>query len=160
MATSHCDASGSRVVSNWVHMPGRDNASAIGLPRNRPARRSGGRRRVRRRDRPLHLRATHLKLRERRDHPSAHFVFDRDLHRRQHLLEDLLALAQLARVLQQENSQLKVIYTSGYSPELIGTEFETERDHAFLPKPYHSDKLTELVSTCLSTESVRRAATG
>ena len=56
---------------------------------------------------------------------------------------------QLARLLLQDNSDLKVIYTSGYSPELIGTEFETATDHAFLSKPYHSDRLASLVSTCL-----------
>ena len=49
---------------------------------------------------------------------------------------------------------LKVIYTSGYSPELIGTEFETETGHVFLPKPYHSDRLANLVSTCLHTSCV------
>jgi PAS domain S-box-containing protein len=65
---------------------------------------------------------------------------------------------QLARLLQQDNHQLKVIYTSGYSAELIGSEFETERDHAFLPKPYHSERLTALVSTCLSSELARSTA--
>ncbi len=61
---------------------------------------------------------------------------------------------QLARLLLQDNSQLKVIYTSGYSPELIGTEFETETGHAFLPKPYHSNRLAGLVSSCLHTSCV------
>ena len=61
---------------------------------------------------------------------------------------------QLARLLLQDNSQLKVIYTSGYSPELIGTEFETETGHAFLPKPYHSERLADLVSSCLASSCV------
>lgn len=62
---------------------------------------------------------------------------------------------QLARLLLQDNSLLKVIYTSGYSPELVGTEFETEPGHSFLPKPYHSDRLTGLVSTCLGGRTAR-----
>ena len=62
---------------------------------------------------------------------------------------------QLARLMRQENQKLKVIYTSGYSPELIGTEFETETDANFLSKPYHSDRLTNLVSTCLGSMTER-----
>jgi CheY-like chemotaxis protein len=57
---------------------------------------------------------------------------------------------QLARQLTRDNHALKVIYTSGYSPELIGTEFETEPEANFLAKPYHSDRLAMLVSTCLA----------
>ena len=60
---------------------------------------------------------------------------------------------QLARQLLQENHLLKVIYTSGYSPELIGTEFETEADATFLSKPYHSDRLAKLVSSCLASRA-------
>ena len=60
---------------------------------------------------------------------------------------------QLARQLMQDNQQLKVIYTSGYSPELIGTEFESESHSNFLAKPYHSDRLAKLVSSCLATNA-------
>jgi DNA-binding NtrC family response regulator len=53
----------------------------------------------------------------------------------------------------EDKRRLKVIYTSGYSPELIGTEFETEPEANFLPKPYHSDRLATLVSRCLATRA-------
>ena len=57
---------------------------------------------------------------------------------------------QLARQLMADNHHLKVIYTSGYSPELIGTEFERETDANFLSKPYHSERLATLVASCLA----------
>jgi PAS domain S-box-containing protein len=57
---------------------------------------------------------------------------------------------QLARQLKQDKDALKVIYTSGYSPELIGEEFERETDANFLAKPYHSDRLANLVASCLA----------
>lgn len=60
---------------------------------------------------------------------------------------------QLARQFLLENDQLKVIYTSGYSPELIGTEFETETQSIFLAKPYHSDRLASVVSRCLGSRA-------
>jgi PAS domain S-box-containing protein len=60
---------------------------------------------------------------------------------------------QLARQLVEEKRRLKVIYTSGYSPELIGTEFETEPEANFLAKPYQSDRLATLVSRCLATRA-------
>jgi len=60
---------------------------------------------------------------------------------------------QLARQLVAENHQLKVIYTSGYSAELIGSEFETEADTTFLAKPYHSERLANLVAHCLASRA-------
>ena len=51
--------------------------------------------------------------------------------------------------MREDNQQLKVDDTSGYSPELIGTEFETETDANFLSKPCHADRLAALISTCL-----------
>ncbi len=65
---------------------------------------------------------------------------------------------QLARQMTQESSRLKVIYTSGYSAELIGGEFERERGAVFLSKPYHSDRLASIVSRCLDGEAPAQAA--
>jgi PAS domain S-box-containing protein len=57
---------------------------------------------------------------------------------------------QLGHRLRAERPELKVVYTSGYSPELIGGEFEHETDRLFLAKPYHSDRLVQMVSDCLA----------
>jgi CheY-like chemotaxis protein len=56
---------------------------------------------------------------------------------------------QLAHTLRAEKPDLKVIYTSGYSTELLGPEFEKERNHAFLPKPYAPDRLASTVADFL-----------
>ena len=57
---------------------------------------------------------------------------------------------QLAHRLRGERPDLKVVYTSGYSPELIGGDFELETNRVFLAKPYHSDKLARVVSDCMA----------
>ena len=53
---------------------------------------------------------------------------------------------QLAHTLIMDRPDLKVIFTSGYSPELIGTDFEHERQHGFLAKPYLTDHLAKTVA--------------
>ncbi len=57
---------------------------------------------------------------------------------------------ELARQLLSEKITLKVIYTSGYSAELVDSDFETEAAALFLAKPYHSDRLAKIVASCLS----------
>ena len=57
---------------------------------------------------------------------------------------------QLAHRLRAERPNLKVVYTSGYSPELIGGDFEQETNRVFLAKPYHSDRLAQIVSDCMA----------
>jgi two-component system NtrC family sensor kinase len=56
---------------------------------------------------------------------------------------------QLADKLLAEKRELKVIYTSGYSLELLEGDFQTRTDVNFVPKPYHPLKLAEAVRTCL-----------
>jgi PAS domain S-box-containing protein len=58
---------------------------------------------------------------------------------------------ELADRLLQENNGLKVIYTSGYSIELLDRHFGARPDVNFLPKPYHPLKLAEAVRTCLDS---------
>ena len=53
---------------------------------------------------------------------------------------------QLAHKLVLDRPDLKVIFTSGYSPELIGPEFEQEKTHGFLAKPYLTDHLAKTVA--------------
>lgn len=57
---------------------------------------------------------------------------------------------QLAHTLIMDRPNLKVIFTSGYSTELIGPEFEQEREHAFLAKPYLTDQLARTVAARLN----------
>ena len=56
---------------------------------------------------------------------------------------------QLAHTLIVDKPDLKVIFTSGYSAELFGADFEQEKDHIFLPKPYLPDRLAQTVAAHL-----------
>ena len=56
----------------------------------------------------------------------------------------------LAAQLKQRKPELKVIFTSGYSPEVLGREFGPE-DTAFLSKPYLPPQLGQLVRQCLDS---------
>jgi len=51
----------------------------------------------------------------------------------------------LGKRLQLEKPSLKVIYTSGYSAEALGAEFQLDSNLVFLPKPYQPQKLAELI---------------
>src|SRR5262245_19737329 len=44
---------------------------------------------------------------------------------------------ELAKILQTRNPQLKVLYTSGYSPEILRKDSIVVQGINFLPKPYH-----------------------
>jgi PAS domain S-box-containing protein len=59
---------------------------------------------------------------------------------------------ELAQALIMDKPDLKVIFTSGYSAELIGTDFEREKQHAFLAKPYLPDRLAQTVATHLQSQ--------
>ncbi len=61
---------------------------------------------------------------------------------------------ELAHTLMMDKPDLKVIFTSGYSAELIGTDFEREKQHAFLPKPYLPDRLAQIVAAHLQSQLV------
>jgi PAS domain S-box-containing protein len=54
----------------------------------------------------------------------------------------------LALQLRSREPRLKVIYTSGYSEEIMGGDAEL-RDAPFLPKPYAAPQLVQLVRDCL-----------
>ena len=59
---------------------------------------------------------------------------------------------QLAHKLIMDKPDLKVIFTSGYSAELFGSEFEREKEHVFLAKPYLPDRLAETVAAHLQSQ--------
>ncbi len=55
----------------------------------------------------------------------------------------------LSKYLIAENPNLKVIYTSGYSADIVGKDFVLRDGLNFLQKPYHPDKLAQTVRDCL-----------
>jgi two-component system, cell cycle sensor histidine kinase and response regulator CckA len=59
---------------------------------------------------------------------------------------------QLAHKLIIDKPDLKVIFTSGYSAELFGEDFEREKDHIFLAKPYLPDRLARTVAAHLQAQ--------
>lgn len=56
---------------------------------------------------------------------------------------------ELAERLRGEAPQLKVVYTSGYSPELFGSDVKLNERSNFLPKPFNPRTLAQTVRQCL-----------
>jgi two-component system cell cycle sensor histidine kinase/response regulator CckA len=44
---------------------------------------------------------------------------------------------------------LKVLFTSGYSADVVGRDFAISREFKFLQKPYQPQKLAAAVRQCL-----------
>jgi two-component system, cell cycle sensor histidine kinase and response regulator CckA len=65
---------------------------------------------------------------------------------------------ELANQLRRRRADLKVIFSSGYSEEIIGSDFDLERAW-FLPKPYNPQQLTQLVRRCLDPSPVSMGPT-
>jgi two-component system, cell cycle sensor histidine kinase and response regulator CckA len=65
------------------------------------------------------------------------------------VMPDGLSGRELGQRLLQEKPSLKVIYSSGYSADVIGEDFLRKESNHFLQKPYHPNKLIELVRHCL-----------
>jgi DNA-binding NtrC family response regulator len=55
----------------------------------------------------------------------------------------------LADRLRSEDPNLRVIYTSGYTAGVPGTELANMEQHNFLPKPYRPATLLQIVRECL-----------
>jgi PAS domain S-box-containing protein len=64
---------------------------------------------------------------------------------------------ELAENLKALKPDLKVIYTSGYSPEVAGYDLELQEETNFLPKPYPPSKLLRIVRNCLNSQEVAAA---
>ncbi len=60
---------------------------------------------------------------------------------------------ELAETLWMERPDLKVIFTSGYSADIVGKDFKIESDVNFLQKPYHPQTLALAVRRCLDGKS-------
>jgi two-component system, cell cycle sensor histidine kinase and response regulator CckA len=56
---------------------------------------------------------------------------------------------ELAEKLRSERPDLKVIFTSGYSADIVGRDFKLEPELNFLQKPYHPQMLALTVRRCL-----------
>ena len=65
------------------------------------------------------------------------------------VMPDGLTGRELAKQMATREAGLKVIYSSGYSPELRDTAFIFREGHNFLQKPYPPAKLAETVRRCL-----------
>lgn len=64
---------------------------------------------------------------------------------------------ELAAKIRTESPEMKVLFTSGYSPEIFGTDVQLDARSNFLPKPYHPRLLARTVRNCLDEERPERA---
>ncbi len=65
----------------------------------------------------------------------------------------------LAERLQAEKPSIKVLYSSGYSPDVVGGHFELPKNSFFLAKPYQPPELAQAVRECLENVSPPWVAT-
>ena len=65
------------------------------------------------------------------------------------VLPEQLNGRELAEKLRKSRAKLKVIFSSGYSPDVVGKDFVLQRGQHFLQKPYDLHKLALTVRTCL-----------
>jgi two-component system, cell cycle sensor histidine kinase and response regulator CckA len=67
------------------------------------------------------------------------------------VMPDGISGLQLAERLKTENPALKVVFTTGYSAELLGKDFVLKEGVNFLQKPYPPQKLVQTVRNGLSS---------
>jgi len=60
---------------------------------------------------------------------------------------------ELAEKLWTERPMLKVIFTSGYSADVVGKDFVLRRGLNYLQKPYDLQKLARAVRDCLDAKN-------
>jgi CheY-like chemotaxis protein len=68
------------------------------------------------------------------------------------VMPDGISGLQLAEKLKAQNPGLKVIFTTGYSAELLGKDFKIKEGVNFLQKPYPPQKLVQTVRNGLASE--------
>jgi CheY-like chemotaxis protein len=64
-------------------------------------------------------------------------------------MPDRLNGRELAETLRADRPKLKVIFTSGYSADVVGKDFVLQRGLHYLQKPYDPQKLAVTVRDCL-----------
>lgn len=65
------------------------------------------------------------------------------------VMPDGVSGRELAEQLQAAKPNLKVVFSSGYSTDLVGEDSILQEGRNFLPKPYNPEKLASVVRTCL-----------
>ena len=65
------------------------------------------------------------------------------------VMPDRMNGRELAEKLWAERPALKVIFTSGYSAEVVGKDFVLQRGLNYLQKPYHPNQLTATIRQCI-----------
>jgi CheY-like chemotaxis protein len=68
------------------------------------------------------------------------------------VMPDGISGLQLAETLKGQNPGLKVIFTTGYSAELMGKDLQIKEGVNFLQKPYPPQKLVQTVRNGLEAE--------
>jgi two-component system, cell cycle sensor histidine kinase and response regulator CckA len=68
------------------------------------------------------------------------------------IMPDGISGRQLGEKLKAENPKLKVIYTTGYSADLLGSDFTLKEGFNFLQKPYPPQKLVQTVRNGLQSD--------
>jgi two-component system, cell cycle sensor histidine kinase and response regulator CckA len=68
------------------------------------------------------------------------------------VMPDGISGMQLADKLKSQNPGLRVIFTTGYSAELMGKDFQIKEGVNFLQKPYPPQKLIQTVRNGLASE--------
>jgi two-component system, cell cycle sensor histidine kinase and response regulator CckA len=68
------------------------------------------------------------------------------------VMPDGISGLQLSETLKAQNPGLKVIFTTGYSAELMGKDFQIKEGINFLQKPYPPQKLVQTVRNGLEAE--------
>jgi PAS domain S-box-containing protein len=86
-------------------------------------------------------------------------VWNKNRHGIHLLLTDLIMPGnmngrELAEKLCAENQELKVIFTSGYSADIVGKDFKLEPELNFLQKPYHPQTLALTIRRCLDGKRI------
>ena len=73
------------------------------------------------------------------------------------VMPDRLNGRELAELLWAEQPALKVIFTSGYSPDVVGKDWVLRRGFNYVQKPYHPRKLAKAVRDCLDATDLTPA---
>jgi two-component system cell cycle sensor histidine kinase/response regulator CckA len=68
------------------------------------------------------------------------------------IMPDGISGRQLGEKLKAENPKLKIVYTTGYSADLLGSDFVLNEGVNFLQKPYPPQKLVQTVRNGLNSE--------
>lgn len=66
------------------------------------------------------------------------------------VMPDGISGRELAERLQKDKPDLKIVYTSGYSPGMAGKDTALLSGFNFLPKPYPPSRLAEVIRQCLN----------